>query len=161
MSKTASAFFMVLVITGLLAALSIALVTKGYAFGNLGLGRLDSLANAATFIPLAAIYSFAAMLMMILPLRAAGSVHAHAATPVYSTALVLLATIIGVQVARFAFGNYNALRVLLDWQFIFAAAIVVAHIMMNTLRHNVLLRTLFFVVFIVTTLACLYWTFRL
>src|SRR5690606_20050919 len=111
-----------------------ALQLKGYGFGALGTARLDGLASAATFIPLAAIYSFAAVLMMILPLRAAGFVMANAATPVYSTALVLLATIVGVQVARFAFGNHGALWVLADWQFLFAAAIVAAHLAMNALR---------------------------
>jgi hypothetical protein len=161
MNRTLAAFLLCAVLTGLLAALSIALRIKGYPFGDLGLARLDGLAGSATFIPLAAIYSFAAMLMMILPLRAAGFVHANAATPVYSAALVLFATIVGVQAARFGFGSRDALWVLVDWQFVFAAAIVAAHLAMNALRRNVLLRTLFFVVFIAATLACLYWTFRL
>lgn len=161
MNRTAAAFVLIAVLAGLLAALGIALQLKGYGFGALGTARLDGLASAATFIPLAAIYSFAAVLMMILPLRAAGFVMANAATPVYSTALVLLATIVGVQAARFAFGNQGALWVLADWQFLFAGAIVAAHLAMNELRRNVLLRTLFFVAFIAATLACLYWTFRL
>lgn len=161
MNRTAAAFLLIAVLTGLLAALGIALELKGYAFGALGTARLDGLAGAATFIPLAAVYSFAAVLMMILPLRAAGFVMANAATPVYSAALALLATIVGVQAARFAFGNRGALWVLADWQFLFAAAIVGAHLAMNELRRNVLLRTLFFVVFIAATLACLFWTFRL
>lgn len=161
MNRTVAAFLLVAVLTGLLAAASIAVENKGYAFGALGVARLDGLASAATFIPLAALYSFAAALMMILPLRAAGFVHANAATPVYSAALVLFATIVGVQIARFAFGNHAALWALADWQFVFAAAIVAAHLAMNALRRNVLLRTLFFVVFIAATLACLFWTFRL
>lgn len=161
MNRTAAAFVLIAVLAGLLAALGIALQLKGYGFGALGTARLDGLASAATFVPLAAIYSFAAVLMMILPLRAAGFVMANAATPVYSTALVLLATIVGVQAARFAFGNQGALWVLADWQFLFAGAIVAAHLAMNELRRNVLLRTLFFVAFIAATLACLYWTFRL
>ena len=161
MNRTIAAFLLVTVLSGLLAALSIALTMKGYPFGNLGMTRLDGIASSATFIPLAAIYSFTAVLMMILPLRAAGFVHANGATPVYSAALVLFATIVGVQAARFGFGNRDALWVLVDWQFVFAAAIVAAHIAMNELRRNVLLRTIFFVVFIAATLACLYWTFRL
>mgnify|MGYP001180878684 CR=1 FL=1 len=161
MNRTASAFLLVTLLTGLLAALSIAVEIKGYAFGALGTARLDGLANAATFIPLAAIYAFSAVLMMLLPLRAAGFVMANAATPVYSAGLVLLATIVGVQAARFAFGNYGALRVLLDWQFLFAFGIIAAHLSMNALRRNVLLRTIFLVVFVAATLACLYWTFRL
>lgn len=161
MNRTIAAFLLCAVLTGLLAALSIVLRIKGYPFGDLGIARLDGLASAATFIPLAAIYAFAGLLMMILPLRAAGFVHANAATPVHSAALVLLATIVGVQAARLAFGSRDALWVLVDWQFAFAAAIVAAHLAMNALRRNVLLRTLFFVVFIAATLACLYWTFRL
>jgi len=43
---------------------------------------------------------------------------------------------------------------------VFAAAIVGAHLAMNELRRNVLLRTLFFVVFIAAALACLFWTFQ-
>lgn len=161
MNRTAAAFLLIAVLTGLLAALSIALRIKGYAFGELGIARLDGIANTQTFVPLAAIYGFTGLLMMVLPLRAAGFVHANAATPVHSAALVLLATIVGVQAARFGFGDGDALWVLLDWQFAFAAAIIGAHLAMNELRRNVLLRTLFFVVFIAATLACLYWTFRL
>ncbi len=161
MNRTVAAFLLVLVLTGLLAAASIGLAQKGYAFGTLGLARLDGLASAVTFIPLAAIYAFAGVLMMILPLRAAGFVHANAATPVYSTTLVLVATIVGVQAARAAFGRHDALWTLVDWQFVFALAIVAAHLAMNELRRNVLLRTLFFVIFIAATLACLFWTFRL
>lgn len=161
MNRTLAAFLLVAVLTGMLAALSIALRIKGYPFGELGIARLDAIANATTFMPLAAIYAFAALLMMILPLRAAGFVHANGATPVYSAALVLLATIVGVQAARFAFGGRDALWVLADWRFVFAAAIVAAHLAMNELRRNVLLRTIFFVAFIAAALACLYWTFRL
>ena len=161
MNRTLAAFLLVAVLSGLLAALSIALTLKGYAFGNLGLARLDGVASAATFVPLAALYAFTGLMMMILPLRAAGFVHANGATPVYSAALVLFATIVGVQAARFGFGNRAALWVLVDWQFVFAAGIVAAHLAMNELRRNVLLRTVFFVVFVAATLACLYWTFRL
>ena len=161
MNRTLAAFLTVAIMSGLLVALSIALRLKGYGFGDLGVARLDGIASAATFIPLAAIYAFAGALMMILPLRAAGFIHANAATPVYSAALVLLATIVGVQAARFAFGSREALNVLLDWQFLFAAAIVGAHLAMNELRRNVLLRTVAFVAFTAAALACLYWTFRL
>jgi hypothetical protein len=161
MNRTLAAFLTVAIMSGLLAALSIALRLKGYGFGDLGLVRLDAIADAATFIPLAALYAFAGALMMILPLRAAGFIHASAATPLYSAALVLLATIVGVQAARFAFGNRDALMVLIDWRFAFAAAIVGAHLAMNELRRNVLLRTVAFIVFVAAALACLYWTFRL
>lgn len=161
MNRTASSFLLIAVLTGLLTALSIAVEMKGYAFGALGVARLDGLANARSFVPLAAIYAFAAMLMMLLPLRPAGFVMTNAAMPVFSAALVLLATIVGVQVARFAFGNKGALWVFVDWQFIFAAAIIAVHLAMNELRRNVLLRSLFFVLFIAATLACLYWSFRL
>lgn len=161
MNRTFAAFALITVLTGLLAALGMALQLKGYGFGALGAARLDALASAASFVPLAAIYSFCAVLMMILPLTAAGFVMGHGATPVYSATLVLLATIVGVQAARFGFGNRSALWVLVDWQFLFAAAIIAAHIAMNALRRNVLLRTLSFVAFNATTLACLFWTFRL
>lgn len=161
MNRTAAAFLLIAVLTGLLAALGIAVELKGYAFGALGVARLDGLASAATFVPLAAIYAFAAVLMMILPLRAASFVMASAATPVFSATLVLFATIVAVQAARFSFGNRGALSLLLDWQFLFAGAIVAAHLAMNELRRNVLLRTVFFVVFVAATLACLFWTFRL
>lgn len=161
MNRTATAFLLIAVLTGLLTALSIAVEMKGYAFGALGVARLDSLASARSFVPLAALYAFAATLMMLLPLRPAGFVMTNAAMPLFSAALVLLSTIVGVQAARFAFGNHGALWVLVDWQFIFAAAIIAVHLAMNELRRNVLLRSLFFVLFIAATLACLYWSFRL
>ena len=161
MNRTATAFLLIAILTGLLAALSIAVEIKGYAFGALGVTRLDGLASAGSFIPLAAIYAFAATLMMILPLRPASFVMTNAAMPVFSASLVLLATITGVQAARFAFGNHNALFIFIDWQFIFAAAIIAVHLAMNELRRNALLRTIFFVAFIAATPACLYWTFQL
>lgn len=161
MNKTAATFLLVAVLAALLAALSIAIQIKGYPFGALGLARIDALANASSFIPLAAIYAFSAVLMLLLPLRAAGFVFVNAAAPVHSATLVLLATIIGLQGARAAFGNLDALWKLVDWQFVFAAAIVGVHLMLNALRRNVLVRTIGFVVFTAATLACLYWTFRL
>ncbi|MBI1620670.1 hypothetical protein [Aquamicrobium zhengzhouense] len=161
MNRTLAAFALIFVLTTILAAFSIAVEIKGYPFGALGVARLDILASAATFIPLAALYAFCAALMMLLPLRAAGFIMANGAVPVFSTTLVLFATIVGVQLARFAFGKNGALWVLVDWQFIFAAGVVASHLFMNELRRNILLRTLFFVAFLAACLACLFWTFRL
>lgn len=161
MNRTLSTFATLVVMSGLLAALSIAVDQKGYPFGALGLDRLDGLASAATFIPLAALYAFAGALMMVLPLRAAGFVYVNAASPTHAAAVVLLASIVGVQAARLAFGNEGALWALADWQFVFAFALIGAHFVMNDLRRNVLMRTIFFVVFLAASAACLYWTFRL
>ena len=105
MNRTASAFLLVAVLTGLLVALGFALQIKGYGFGSLGNERLDGLAGAATFLPLAALYAFTAMLVTILPIRAAAMVHANGTTPIYLTAVVLFATIVGMQITRMAFGN--------------------------------------------------------
>ena len=132
MKQTAVPFLVVTILTALLAALSIAVQTKGYPHGATGLSRLDALAGAATFVPLAALYAFAAML-----------------------------AIVGLQVARAAFGSIAALGVFLDWQFGFAAAILIAHQFLDAFRRNVLTRTLGFVLFVAATLACLYWSFRL
>lgn len=161
MRQTATAFLVVTVLTALLAALSIAVQAKGYPQGGLGLARLDAIASAATFVPLAALYAFAAMLIVPAPPRAAGFMHARAAGPIHFAAVVLLATILGVQVARFAFGNAGALRALLDWQFVFAAGIVVAHALLDLFRRDILLRTVGLIVFLAATLACLFWTFAL
>ncbi len=160
MNRTASAFLIVAGLTALLVALSFGLQMKGYAFASLGITRLDGLANSRTFIPLAAIYAFAGALITIAPIRLAGLLHVSAAKPIFSTSLVLLATIAGVQIARFAFGYDAALQVLIDWQFLFAAGIIAAHLSLETLRRGALLRTLAFIGFIVAMLACLYWTFR-
>lgn len=161
MNRALSTFLLIAVLTGLLTAIGMALQGEGYGFGALGVARLDGLANAATFIPLAAIYAACAMLMMVLPLRAAGFVYTNGALPVFGAALVLLATIVGVQAARFAFGDNNAPWRLVDWRFLFAAAIIAAHLVMNALRRDVLMRTVFFIVFAAASLACLFWTFQL
>lgn len=161
MNRTLMIFLIVAVLTGLLAALSIAVRIKGYPLGGLGEARLDALASAAVFLPLAALYAFSAALLMVLPLRAAAFVLATATSPLHTTALVLLASILGVQAARLGFGNTGALNDLLDWQFVFAAAIVGVHAALNPMRRNVLMRTVAFVLFVAATLACLYWTFRL
>ena len=160
MNRAATTFIVITLFTGLLAALGLALRLKGYPFGSLGVERLDGLANAASFVPIAALYAFAAMLMTILPVRAAGFVYQNAAAPLWAATLVLFATIVGVQAARLGFGERNALWLLLDWQFLFAAAIVGTHLVLDALRRNILLRTIFFAVFLVATLACLFWTFR-
>lgn len=161
MKRATTTFLVVAVMTGLLAALSFAIRLKGYPFGSQGITRLDAIADAATFIPVAALYSFSAMLLMILPPRGAGFVYANAASPLWFTALVLLAAILGLQIARWAFGDGGALRALIDWQFIFAAAIIGTHTVLDSLRRSILLRSIFFVLFIVATLACLYWHFKL
>ncbi len=161
MNKAATTFFVVAVMTGLLGALSFAIRLKGYPFGTLGVTRLDAIADAATFIPVAAIYAFSAMLMMILPPRAAGFIYGNAASPLWFTALVLLATIFGLQITRFAFGDRSALWTLIDWQFVFAAAVIGTHLVLDSLRRSILLQTIFFVVFLGATLVCLYWSFRL
>jgi hypothetical protein len=161
MARTISTFLLVTILTALLMALSIAVMRHGDPFGALGMKRLDGLASAATFIPLAAIYFFGVALLMILPLRAASFVLVNGVETVYLAVVVLFATIVGCIVARMAFGQLNAYRALVDWQFLFVAAVVVCHAVLNELRRNVLLRSVAFVGSIAATLACLFWTFRL
>lgn len=161
MNRTISTFLFLTALTAGLAALSMAVRQKGYAFGSLGIDRLDGLADAATFIPLAATYAVTGALMMVLPLRGAGWVHANGATPLFMGTLVLLAAIVGVQLARFSFGQADAIGALADWRFLFGPAIVAAHLAMDGLRRNALLRTLGFMAFVAACALCLFWTFRL
>lgn len=161
MSKALTTFALAAVLTALLMALSLAVARHGYPYGAIGVRRLDGIADAATFIPLAAVYFFSALLMMILPIRAASIVLTHAADAIFWTVIVLLATIVGGFLARWAFGQGSALWALLNWRFLFAVAVVGCHFVMNELRRNVLLRSLFFVVFAAATLACLFWSFTL
>jgi hypothetical protein len=160
MAKSISTFATVTILTAILTALSMVLLRQGYAFGAIGAKRLDGLASAASFIPLAALYFLGVSLLMILPLRAAAFVLVSAVEPIYLAALVLLATIVGCLLGRVAFGQFAILRALLDWQFIFVAAIIVCHVLLNALRRNVLLRSLTLLLGVAATLACLYWTFR-
>lgn len=156
MAKTVSTFLLVAVLTALLMALSLALVRHGYAtYGATGARRLDALASAATFIPLAAIYFLGVALLMILPLRGAAFVLVGAVETTYWTAVVLFSTIAGCQLARVAFGQTGALKALLDWHFVFFAAIVGCHAILNALRRNVLLRSLALVFSIAAALAML------
>jgi hypothetical protein len=160
MAKTVSTFILVTVLTALLMALSIAVMRHGDPFGALGMKRLDGLASAATFIPLAALYFFGVALLMILPLRAASFVLVNGVETVYVAVVVLFATIVGCLVARMAFGQINAYRALLDWQFVFVLAVAVFNAILNELRRNVLMRTLALVASVAATLVCLFWTFR-
>jgi len=161
MRQTATAFLVVFLLSALVAAFCLAVSLKGYPHGATGIARLDSIASAATFIPLAALYAFAGLLIVLSPARAAGFLYANAASPIYFASIVLLASIVGLQAARFAFGDSGAWRALLDWQFIFAAAIIASHQLLDAFRRNVLLRTIAFVGFAVVMLACLFWNFRL
>lgn len=161
MGKTLTTFALIASLTAVLAALSLALARHGYPFGSIGLARLDGLASSATFIPLAAIYFLSAALLMILPLRAASFVLVCGAEKLFFAVIALFATIVGVLAARAAFGQTQALWALWDWQFVFVAAVVATHLFLNEVRRNVLLRTLFMVLFVLASLACLYWSFRL
>jgi hypothetical protein len=161
MSKALTSFALVTVLAALLMALSLAVARHGYPYGAVGARRLDGIADAGTFIPLAAVYFFSALLMMVLPIRAAGIVLTHAADALFWTVIVLLAAIVGGLVARWAFGQGGALWALLNWRFLFAAAVIGCHFVMSELRRNVLLRSLFFVIFAAATLACLFWSFTL
>jgi hypothetical protein len=160
MTRTISTFFLIVVLSALLMALSIAVMRHGDPFGVLGMRRLDGIAGAATFMPLAAIYFFGVALLMILPLRAASYVLVNGVETIHLTVIVLFATIVGCLLARMAFGQLNAYRALLDWQFVFVGVIVVCHAILNELRRNILLRSLAFAAAIAATLACLFWTFR-
>lgn len=159
MSKALTSFALVAVLTALLMALSLAVARHGYPYGVTGVKRLDGIADAGSFIPLAAVYFFSAMLMMILPIRAAGVVLTNAADVIFWATIALFATIVGCLVTRWAFGQSSVLWALLNWRFLFVAAIVGCHFLMNELRRNILLRSLFLVVFAIATLACLFWSF--
>jgi hypothetical protein len=161
MGKALSTFGLVAVLTGLLAAASFGLARNGYPFGSLGLARLEGLASSATFIPLAAIYFLSAALLMILPLRAASFVLVNGADRLFFAVIVLFATIVGLLSVRAAFGEAQALWALWDWQLIFVAAVAATHLLLDEIRRNVLLRTLFLVLFVAASLACLFWTFKL
>lgn len=161
MSKALTSFALVAVLAALLMALSLAVARHGYPYGAIGARRLDGIADPGTFIALAAVYFFSALLMMVLPIRAAGIVLIHAADALFWTVIVLLAAIVGGLVARWAFGQGGVLWTLLNWRFLFAAAVIGCHFVMNELRRNVLLRSLFFVIFAAATVACLFWSFTL
>ncbi|MFZ5672121.1 MAG: hypothetical protein ACOZAM_04070 [Pseudomonadota bacterium] len=160
MTKALSTFVLVALLTALLAAASVLASRQGYPQGALGLRRLDDLATAATFVPLAAIYFFSALLLMILPMRWAAFVFYNATEAVFWTVVALFATIVGVLVARAAFGQTSVLWALADWRFIFPLAVAGCHFFINELGRNTLLRVLGFAVFLAATLACLFWTFR-
>lgn len=161
MTKALTCFLLSAVLTGLLMALSLAVARHGYPFGAIGVKRLDAIADAATFLPLAAIYFLSAMLMMILPLRAAAFVLVGAADTIFWATIVLFGSIAGGLLARWAYGQTDVLWALWNWRFLFVAAIVGCHLVMNDLRRNILLRSLFVVAFGAATLTCLFWSFSL
>ncbi len=159
MSKAVISFALVAVATALLMAMSLAVARHGYPFGIVGVRRLEGIADAGVFLPLAALYFLSAMLMMILPIRAASFVLLNAADILFWTVIALFATIVGCLAAKWAFGQAGVVRALWDWRFLFVAAVAACHLAMNELRRNVLLRSLFLVIFAAATLACLFWSF--
>ncbi len=156
MRQTAFVFLVATVATAALAVLAILVQQKGYPHGGIALGRLDAIAGPSAFAPLAALYALAAMLVMILPLRAAGFVHGFGNTPIFHATLVLLGSMLGVQLARLGFGNSGALRPLLDIRIGYAIGIVVAHLALDALRRNALLRSVGFAGFAALVLFCLF-----
>jgi len=161
MTKALTSFALVAVLTAALTALSLAVARHGYPFGLTGVARLEGIADPGMFLPLGAVYFLAAMLMMLLPLRAASFVLLNAADTLFWTVIALFGTIVGCVAARWAFGQNGALWTLWNWRFLFVAAVVGAHLVMNELRRNVLLRSLFLVVFAAAALACLFWSFAI
>lgn len=161
MSKALTSFALIAGLTALLMALSLAVARHGYPYGIIGMKRLDAIADAGTFFPLAAVYFFSALLMMVLPIRAASIVLTNAADVLLWAVIALFATIVGGVLARWAFGQGSALWALLNWRFLLVVAVVGCHLVMNELRRNILLRSLFFVVFAAATLACLFWSFSI
>ncbi|TJW30542.1 MAG: hypothetical protein E5X59_38515, partial [Mesorhizobium sp.] len=119
MSKALTSFALVAILTALLMALSLAVARHGYPYGAIGAKRLDDVADAGTFIPLASVYFFSALLMMILPIRVAGVVLTNAADAIFWTVIMLFAAIIGGLAARWAFDRSNILPALLNWRFLF------------------------------------------
>ena len=159
MSKALTSFALVAVLAALLMALSLSVARHGFPFGVIGVKRLDSIADTGMFLPLAAVYFFSALLMMVLPIRAASIVLINAADTVFWTMVALFASIVGCVIAKWAFGQTTALWTLWNWRFLFVAAVVGCHLVMNDLRRNILLRSLFLVVFAAAALACLFWGF--
>lgn len=158
MQRAALSFALLAVLTAFLAAACLFLAQKGYPFGAVGLGRLDSIARASTFIPLAGLYFLTAALLMIMPLRAASFVLSHATEVVFWAAIALIASVVGVVLARFAWGLGGALSSLVDWRFLYAVALIASHFALDHLRRNVLLRSLFFAIFVAASAFCLFWT---
>lgn len=158
MQRAALSFALLAVLTALLAVGCLFLAQKGYPFGAVGLRRLDSIASAPTFIPLAGLYFLTAALLMILPLRAASFMLSHATEVVFWTAIALIASIVGVVLARFVWGQSGALSSLVDWRFLYAAALIAGHFALDHLRRNILLRSLFFAIFMAAAAFCLFWT---
>lgn len=161
MQKTLFTALITALIAATLAAACLYLAQKGYPFAAAGLRRLDGIGGASTFPPLAALYFAAAALMMLLPLRAAAFVLNHAGDMLFWTIVALVGAIFGVLAARMAFGQTAALSAFLDLRYLSVAAVVGAHFALDSVRRNILLRTVFFVVFLAACAAALVWSFRL
>jgi len=160
MTKALSTVVLVAFLTAALAAISLLASRQGYPQGALGLRRLDDIATAATFIPLAAVYSFSALLLMVLPMRSAAFVFYNATEAVFWTIVALFGTIAGVLIARAAFGQVSVLWALADWRFGLALAVVACHFVLNELGRSPFLRVIGFAGFLAATLLCLFWSFR-
>ena len=157
MQRAALSFLFLLLLSAALAIGCLFLAQKGYPFGAVGLRRLDSFASVPAFIPLAALYFLSAALLMLLPLRAASFVLSHATEILFWTAIGLAACIFGTVLARFAWGQNNALLAIADIRILYAVALIGAHFALDSLRRNALTRSLFFVVFLAATAFCLFW----
>src|SRR5690606_32634633 len=124
MRRAISTFGLIEVLTAIRPSYGLAEAAHGYHHCDIGIKQQDAIANSATFIPLAALYAFSVALLMIMPLKAASFILINATDMLFWTVIVLLATIAGCLVARFAFGQSGAVWAITDWKFIFAAAII-------------------------------------
>ena len=83
MTKALTSFVLVAALTALSTALCLAVAKHGYPFGMTGARRIEAMADAGAFLPLAAVYCLSALLMMVLPLRAASFVLLNAADTLF------------------------------------------------------------------------------
>lgn len=157
MQRALLSFVLVALLTTALAAGCLFLAQKGYPFGAIGLRRLDAIAAPSTFLPLAGLYFLSAALMMLLPIRAAAFVLTHAADVLFWTVVALFGTVVGLIAAQFAFGQMRAPYALLDYGFLYALAVAGCHFILNSLRGNILLRTIAFAVLLAASGFCLLW----
>lgn len=160
MSRVFTAFILTACLAAFLMELSIGLARYGYPAGSLGQVRLAALADAANFLPLAALYFLTCFLLMVLPVRAASFTLANGEEPIFWCVIVLIGAAAGFTLVRWGFGERAALESLWDWRHLLVLAVAAAHLRLSDIRGRPVLRALFALASLAMAGAALYLPFN-
>lgn len=159
MSKLVTIFLGLTLAAALLMAACMGLTFTQWDRKAIAVKRLLDLIDPETIVPLASVYFLSAFLMVILPIRAAGTVFSNCAEPLFFAVLALFAGMLGFALVMKGFGQGAPLQSMMDWRLLLVGAVIIVHMQITELRRVMLIRILAAAALVALALVPLYWQF--